>query len=340
VQATYSGDQNFKGSTANVTQTVMNFSVAFIVQPSSGPATSGPVTITQGYANNKDPFNPVTVTANASTATGFTDSLTVICVVRDSTNTVVTDPSCVPSSNKLPGNGSAPVTITLMPSVSAPIGSYTVTLIVTDSAVQTLLQSTTLTLNVTGVTGSLTLLAGSVGTENAIFNTGNPGTGTPATTLDTFSCPTVITVAGGDGNVANELTCTGPAAGVPVTGGQTTIPITITTKAPTTSSLGRPQGSSSIVAAAFLGVPVLALIGWLGHRKSPRRNFFRFLGLILLAVGLGNAIGCGGGSFTPPPRPTGGIAPGSYLIQVVATDSSKPNSAKYYAVVPLVVNPN
>jgi hypothetical protein len=86
-----------------------------------------------------------------------------------------------------------------------------------------------------------------------------------------------------------------------------------------------------------LGIPLFALMGWVGSRKSPRKNFFRFLGLILLLVGVSYASGCGG-SFTSTSKSTNtGIAPGSYLVQVVATDQ---NGNKYYAAVPLDVSAN
>jgi hypothetical protein len=93
--------------------------------------------------------------------------------------------------------------------------------------------------------------------------------------------------------------------------------------------------------AAFLGIPLFALMGWVGSRKSPRKNFFRFLGLILLLAGVSYASGCGG-SFTSTSTTTGkstgtGIAPGSYLLQVVGTDQ---NGNTYYAVVPVTVNAN
>jgi hypothetical protein len=78
----------------------------------------------------------------------------------------------------------------------------------------------------------------------------------------------------------------------------------------------------------------MALLVWLGNRKAPRRNFFRFLGVLLLVAGLANVIGCGG-SFTAPKTSTGGPKAGTYLIQVVATDS---NGITHTAVVPLVVN--
>jgi hypothetical protein len=113
----------------------------------------------------------------------------------------------------------------------------------------------------------------------------------------------------------------------------TTVPITIT--ASTTAA--QLQQSSTINMAAFLGVPLLALLGWIGSRKSSRKNFFRFIGLILLVVGVSYVTGCGGsfkGATNLPP-----ISPpvGTYLVQVVATDNS---GSPYLAVVPVVVSSN
>jgi hypothetical protein len=129
------------------------------------------------------------------------------------------------------------------------------------------------------------------------------------------------------------LTCTGPAS-VAVTGANTPASITISTAGTATALL---RGSSTISMAAFLGIPLFALMGWVGSRKSPRKNFFRFLGLILLLVGVSFASGCGG-SFTSTSKSTDtGIGPGDYLVQVVGTDQ---NGNKYYAAVPLDVSSN
>jgi hypothetical protein len=74
--------------------------------------------------------------------------------------------------------------------------------------------------------------------------------------------------------------------------------------------------------AAFLWVPLFALLTWFGSRKSPRRDFFRFLGLILLALGLSYATGCGGSYSLSAGSTTGSGAaqPGTYLVQVIAYD--------------------
>jgi hypothetical protein len=182
--------------------------------------------------------------------------------------------------------------------------------------------------------GSLSLAPGAIGTEYVTFNTSTAST-TPAPTLQSFACGAIVTLSGGKGDIASQVTCSGPSGGVPVTGQATTVSISVATQAPTnvTAALRR---SGTTTTAAFWGIPLLALLAWFGRRGSPHRSFFRFLGMVALLIGIGNAIGCGSGGFTRPPTQTGGATSGSYLVQVVATDS---NGAHYYAVVPLVVQP-
>jgi len=60
--------------------------------------------------------------------------------------------------------------------------------------------------------------------------------------------------------------------------------------------------------------------------------------MILLILGVSFATGCGGSFTQTGGKPNnGGLAVGSYLVQVVASDAA---GNKYYAVVPLTVNPN
>jgi hypothetical protein len=115
--------------------------------------------------------------------------------------------------------------------------------------------------------------------------------------------------------------------------GQATVTITL---APTQAMLER---SSTVSLAALLGIPLFALVGWVKGRKSKssRKNFFRFLGLIVaLAAGISYATGCGGNFSNTATNTTSGLAAGSYLVQVNATDSA---SHVYSAMVPLTVNP-
>jgi hypothetical protein len=225
---------------------------------------------------------------------------------------------------------------TVSASANAPVGAYAVSLTASDVTVATLSHTTTppLTVYVLGVSTALTLAPGATGIANVVFDTATPASGIAPTTLSGFACGSIVPfvngVAGAPLTGTGLLTCTGPAT--TVTGSQTTVPISITPVEKTAQL----QRSSTITLAAFLGVPFLALLGWVGGRKSPRKNFFRFIGMILLlVVGLSYATGCGTG-YTPPTVPPGSVIPvGSYYVQVVATDQ---NNVQYFAVVPLTVN--
>jgi hypothetical protein len=339
VTATYASDPNFTASSNSFAQTVQNFTVANSVTSAlDATATTGPVTLTQGYATatssaaGTDPFNATNVQLVVTSTGGFIDSLDLGCVVTNASKAVVTDPSCTIAATESGATGTA-LTYQVSASASAPIGVYTVSMTAIDSANPTLVKVTPLTISVVGVANILSLAQGASGTENATFNTTNAPAGA---NLVSFSCGTVWNLTAKTQLSASQiagLKCTGPAS-VAITGSTTLVAITISTASPTTALL---RETSTISLAAFLGVPLFALLGWVGSRRSPRKNFFRFLGLILLLVGVSYASGCGG-SFTSTSKSTNtGIAPGSYLVQVVATDQ---NGNTYYAAVPLDVSAN
>ncbi len=347
VSATYSGDKNFQGSSTpapGIPQVVENFGLAFTAPVAGTSAALAPVILTQGYSNANDPFNATMITATVTTLGGYTDQVNFTCTVTTpsastpGTQVPVTDPSCSVSPAFLPSaSNGALVTYTVSASANAPVGSYTVSLTGSDASVATLSHTTMppVTVYVVGVSTALTLAPGATGTaNNAVFDTAAAPAGDK---LQTFACGVIVPFTNGKPGApltgTGYLTCTGQATAV--TGFQTTVPISITPVVSTTAQL---QRSSAVTLAAFLGVPFLALMGWVGGRKSPRRNFFRFIGLILLIVGLSYATGCGTG-FTPPTTTGASVLPaGSYYVQVVATDNQTPTPAMYYAVVPLTVN--
>ncbi len=331
VTASYAGDGSFLASSGSVTQTVQNFSLAL--------STAGPIYVTQNFTNVTDPFSAQTVTVKSvpvpnSGAAQFNDLLDLTCVVTDSTGAQVGDPTCV-VTNTLAGNGSATPAVTIAATSTAAIGNYTVTLTGVDHTTKTLVHQKTVIVSVVGLNASLALGPGATGIENVGINTASAiGPPVVTTTLDAFAC-TAITVGG---KPASGITCVLPTSPVSITTGLTTIPVTIQTLAPTTTVAEVKQhGGGSIAMAALLGgVPFLALFGWMGRRRAAGISLTRFLGVMLLLVGLSIGIGCGG-SFTPPPAPTGGTAIGAYFIQISAWNTAAP-SVKYFAVVPLAVN--
>jgi large repetitive protein len=323
-----SADSNFASGTGTLPQTVENFSLAFS-QP-------GPIAVTQGATNSTDKFTSAAVSVDSVPLSGYSDSLNLTCQVQGSASTpgTGTPPTCTLSPTTLHGSGASTSAFTITVPANAPVDQYTVTVTATDVQIPALAQSATLLVNVVNKSGTLSLSPGSAAVQSMVFNTAPPAGQTLAATLNTFACGTIVPVdINGTGTfTANEFACSGPSGTVPITGFSTTASVTIAVNATTTASLARPSGSVS--AAAFWAVPLLALLAWVARRNSPRRNFFRFLGMLLLVVGLSNTIGCGG-SFTRPPVVTGGPPTGTYLIQVVASDS---NLVNHYAVVPLTVN--
>jgi hypothetical protein len=347
ITAIYSGDTNFVTNTDSLAETVQNFALANSVTSTLNPAsTSGSVTLTQGYATatkssaGADPFNPTTVKLVVTSSGGFTASLKATCAVTNTQGASVTDPSCSlgDGSNEadLSGTSGTVLIYTLSASPAARLGAYNVAITAEDGSALTLSHAAApLTLYIVGVANTLSLAQGASGTENASFNTAPPASGKAPTSLGSFTCGTVVTSDTKTPIAAGQLSCTGPAS-VPVgSGDTTTVPITISTAGHAAAQLER---AGTIYAAAFLGLPLVALLGWVGGGKSRRRNLFRFLAMVLLlAAGISYATGCGG-SFTYPKTPAGtGIGAGNYLVQVVGTDQ---NGVKYYAVVPLAVSQN
>ena len=352
ISAVYANDPNFTSSNSSVAQTVQNFTIANSVTSTlTATPSTGPVILTQGYSTattataGTDPFNPTAVKVVVTSTGGFTDKLNVSCVVTNSTHAVVTDPSCTmsttttpPTATTLSGATGTALIYTLSASASAPVSAYTVTLTANDNSTPALSTAAApLTLYVLGVANPLSLAQGASGQENVSFNTFS------APSSDSFTsvaCGTVTPLTNGVAGtpLTNPgVTCTSqiPAAGIPIiSGGTTTVAVSISTAGTKTAELRR---SNTVSMAAFLGIPLLALMGWVGSRKSPRRNFFRFLGLILLLVGVSYASGCGG-SFTSSSTTTStGIGVGNYLVQVVGTDQ---NGNNYYAAIPLDVSKN
>lgn len=352
VTAAYSSDSNangvanFENSNGNTVQTVQDFTVSFAVSPITATSpgnisSSSAVYITQGYANTADntttpatlgdPFNPATITVVIRSSAGFSDALSATCaVIGNTSNAAVSDPSCKLSNTNPSGSTGTSLTYLVSASAKAPADSYSVTVTLADQISQqvSLSQSTTpLNVYVMEPSASLALgTGGASGTESALFLTPAPLTGTP-----TITCPLIWDAVNMKFS-SSKIGCSGPAGTITTSGLTTTIPITISTGT-TTASAAR---TSNIYLAGMFGLPVLALFGWLGAGRSQRRNLLRLLSLLLLALGISCASGCGG-SFNPGTTGTTqtGIAAGSYLVQVVATDSS---GNKYYAEVPLVVN--
>jgi hypothetical protein len=303
------------------------------------------VILTQGYHtgsnfttnNGTDPFNPATVETVVTSTGGFPDTLDLGCVVTNSSGTV-RDPSCTVAAS-MSGVTGTTLVYTLSASSSAPIGTYTVTLTGTDHTSLNDVHSEALTLYVVGQANTMTLAQGAGESETATFMSATGFTGTTTAPI-TYACGTVWNTVTGAVVPSSQYTgmvCEGSSwswSSGPTATAQ--VKIALSTQS------AQLETSSSVSLAAFLGIPLFALVGWVKGRKSSRRNFFRFLGLIVaLVAGISYVTGCGGSFTAPQQLPSSGLAPGSYLVQVIATDSTAaPNTHTYYAVIPLSVSTN
>jgi hypothetical protein len=356
VTATYvPGTPNFGQSGMGLTEIIQNFMLTF-APAYTAPATSAPVYVTQGYSTypagageTVDPFtsvlNPTAPLVTAQGIAGLIDSVSSACKLtfQGTTSSQLVLPGCSPSTAVLnitaantqpvaPATGSYDFSTT----VQTTPGKYQVQFTGTDGTASQLTHTyTPFTLYVVPQAGQITLSAGFSGSETVTFAT--------AQTLqfNTNACPSIM-FSSNSGTTwsqatgGNGITCSVTSQTASSSSDSSTVAVTVTTTGPGQSASAAVRSSASSVALAALGgVPLFAALAWFGGRRSPCRNFFRFLGVLILLFGIGNAIGCGGGGFTLSGQPHSGTTYGNYLVQVTGTDPS--TGISYYAVVPLSV---
>jgi len=324
---TYGGDPNFTTSNNALTQTVQDYTLT------SSPTAA--VTVTQGFTSVNDPFTPQVNASGASTVTatpvpiqGFTGILALSCSVAQVTatsNAVL--PQCLLSSsgltiNPAPPQTSVAITIDAFNSSNTPAtsGAYTVTVAGVDSATG-LIRSTTFALAIRYLAGPLNLTSGATTGNTVPVNFDLPaGVG-----LSQFQCasasagPPFTTFVDPAGfSIACAFSPTSVASSANPQVGSVTV--TISTNGTTAAML---TDRTSVFAASLLGIPILALIGFLYGGKSSGKTFFRFLAIVFMMATVLQGIGCGG-SFTRPSTVTGGLTPaGSYLLLVQGTGTDK-----------------
>lgn len=333
VSVSYSGDSNFSslnssGTTAgaSVSEVIQNFSLSFTAP------TSKAIYVTQNYnngvtgASGVDVFNSTTITVAEATYGSFTDNLYPTCSITPvSGSSTSNDPTC--SVTYASGVWSVKVTAP----TNAPIGAYSLYVTAYDTSNSNLIHSTAtpITVYVTSLGSPVFLAAGATGAVSVTFDTASTGTGT---SLVSFSCANIWNLSTGALVTSGSVSCS--ASTTSSTSSATAVEVSMSLNS-TTAMLAHP-GTVSL--ATLAGIPLLILAGWLGGWRRQRKNFLRYMAILLLMVGFSYAVtGCGGSFTRTQTTTTSSLAKGSYLVQVVAKDSS---SNKYYAVVPLTVNSN
>ncbi len=341
VTAAYSDtvDSNFSVSASSTVQTVQDFNVTLSVKQGNSNSVSSPagVYITQGNTTATDTFGPATISILMSTSPAYNPAMAVTCeVYSNNPAAALTDPSCVPvvgQTVNITQNAGAQAFV-INASATATPASYIVRLTASDPNFANVSRFVEVPLNIVAKSASLSIASGATGTEDVSFLT--PG-GISSINIASFSCPKIwdtTQLAMLDNSTASLAVCSGVTGSTPTNGASTSVPVSITAAAKTTTTARNQQPLTTTYLAGLVGVPIFGVLAWFGTRRSSRRNFLRFFGLVLLLAGVSYATGCGGSFSKPTPPVATGIGAGSYLVQVVATDTS---GAKYYAEVPIVV---
>ncbi|MGC2503405.1 MAG: Ig-like domain repeat protein [Silvibacterium sp.] len=327
ILAAYNADPNFIASSSSVAQTVQDYTL-------TASATSS-VAVTQGYTSSSDPFSPQSITVSATPIASFAGSLALTCnVVPVSAPTGAVAPLCTVGSATLPittGAVQQPVAVTIdAGSGTTPVASpgiYSVSLIGTDSATGLTHATASFVVNVRYKAAAITLVSGAVtGNSSTVDFTLPAGVG-----ISAFQCASVTgpTLASSVAPVALSIGCAfSPASAASSTAIQTaSVTVTINTGGTTTARL---EDHTNVYVAGLLGIPILALLGYVPGGKSSRKILLRFLGIAFVLVTMLQTIGCGGGAFTKPPSVNGLTPPGSYNVLVQGTGS---DNQMYEAVV-------
>jgi hypothetical protein len=351
---------NFASSAKDLTQIIMDFNSDLTIAKATSNSVSTPTAIyvTPGFAsaasvNPVDPWGPATITSTYTVSGSYIDpdkNIIVDCNVYASKTPdrtkPLSDPSCVELNRSA---GQRQFALNVGPNVST--GAYTVDFTTHDGRHTSVTNGTPLTfthstvLYVVGQSSLLSLAHGSRGQQTLTFNTSTvPASGD---TINGIACGTIQQldsnkkVIGTIDNTANDkLTCGFVAQTAVGNSGTTQVAVQFNTNPKGTVSAVHSPGlsgsSSTLYAAAVFGLPFMALLGWFGSKRSPRRTLYRFLSMLLLMAGLSYATGCSSSVNHTVTTSTGqGIGVGDYLVQVAGTGQSGNN---YYAVMELLVN--
>jgi hypothetical protein len=319
VTASYAGDSNFTGSTSSaISQTVQNFSAS--ITPSQITLAQG--TSTTANTNLTDPFTATAISLASTALNGFSDPVAVIAcnVAPDASGNAIPGLSCAPQPVPTPATGVVVITATS----AVPVGTYTVQLTVADAKVPTLTHIVGLTVNVINLaTQASTSIVGS----------------TTATFTLALPLPSGATLSIGNISIVNSngtyttipMTEVGiqTSAITSVSGSSNSFTFTITAGTKATAQVGT---SRTAIAAAAMGVPLLFALSLLPGARRRRKNWLRYLGMVLLAIAAMHGIGCSSGGFTSASSSVGVV--GSYVIQIQSTQNGNTTTV---AVVPVLI---
>jgi subtilase family serine protease len=307
ITASYSGDAHYAPSSGTITITVAasKFSLN----------NSGAITVSAGATTG----NQAKITA--SSINGFAGLVNLSCAVSQA-GSGATAPTCtVPATINLSGSAPATAVLTVVTSASTTSGAYTATVTGTDAATGKISATTSVSVTVTGggASGTFSLSSGGNITIAPGATTGNTTSIAVKSTNGfsgavTLSC-SIPTVAG---STTIYPTCSVPQSVNVAANASATATLTIGSAAPTSAGTRHAQewlrGGSTVALGAVLFFLVPA-----------RRRLWRSMLVLLCAVIVFGAAGCGGSSHPSTGGSgsgSGGTTAGTYSVTVTGTDSA------------------
>jgi hypothetical protein len=299
--ATYSGDNNYIGSTGTL--------VVTRTQPALTLA-SGAIAIEAGATTGN------TAAISATPSGSFAGLVKLSCSVTETPSGATSPITCgVPTTINITGIGTVSSTLTVNSTATTSAGAYVVTITGADAATGTITASTTSQVIVTGIPGialansaPITLTAGaSSGNTSTLTVTPSGGyTGVVGISCAVTSAPA---------EAVDPVTCSATPASITISGATpSTAVLTISSTARTTAALHPSREVLRGVGGTTLALGVLCLL------PSRRRRRFRGLAALVVLFSISTIVGCSGGAggSSGSATPTGTTA-GAYVVTVTAS---------------------
>ena len=299
--ATYTGDNNYVGSTGTLVVTRTQPALAL---------TAGAIAIQAGATTANTA--PISAIPSGSFAGLVNLSCSVTKVPFGATKPITCS---VPGTIDIGGVGVSTSTLTINSTAATTSGAYIVTIAGVDAATGTVTATTTSQVTVTGIPG-VTLANSTPITFTAGATSGNTSTLTVTPYAGfTGAVGIACAVTSAPANAVDPVTCTVTPQSINISGtAASTAVLTVSSTAHTTAALGKSLDRLRRIGGTSLALCVFLL--W----PARRRRLSQALTMLLLLVSFGAMVGCGGGNGGSSVSTTAtGTTAGAYVVTVTAT---------------------
>ena len=301
ITATYSGDNNYAGSSGTATITVTEVSFAL--------SNGGAITIAPGARSGN------TTSIQVAPSNGFLGIVDLVCAVMPPAGASNPAACSIPSTVNITGTASVSAQLTVNTTATTTAGSYAFTVTGTDASTGKITSSTSVAVTVTSGSAAVGFSLSSSGgiTVSPGANSGNTATVTVTpsngfTGEVNLSCKVTTSIT----NPTDSPTCSIPSS-VTISGSAAaTATLTLTTTAGSVAFRGK---------SLFGGFGAVAFAGLLFFAAPVRRRRWTRLAMLFLLVSW-TAIGCGGGGSSRAATSTPGTSAGAYQVTVTGVDQA------------------